>query len=313
MTFNTLHTLLKVSNIYCAVRCKKFSRLAIAPCALPIRLRASCRARSADRSGLLLPPPRGRWRPHARRRRHDLRRPRRPPTTTSLDAIEARLHLVPRYRQRLAFVPLGQGRPRWVDDPHFNAGYHIRHTALPAPGRRRRAQAAGRARLRPAAGPLQAAVGDLARRGPDDDRFAILSKTHHALVDGVSGVDIVSVLFDAARDPAPPAPPVAVAPAPRADRDRAAGRGAAGAHDGPGRGGARRARADPRAAPGRRARRARRRRAGVDGRRGPQPRAALAAQRPDRPAPALHVGRRRPRAASRPSSRRWAGRSTTSC
>ena len=49
-------------------------------------------------------------------------------------AIESRLHLVPRYRQRLAFVPLGQGRPVWVDDPHFNIRYHVRHSALPAPG-----------------------------------------------------------------------------------------------------------------------------------------------------------------------------------
>ena len=48
--------------------------------------------------------------------------------------IGARLHLVPRYRQRLAFVPLNQGRPVWVDDPHFNITYHVRHTALPRPG-----------------------------------------------------------------------------------------------------------------------------------------------------------------------------------
>ena len=77
-----------------------------------------------------------------------------------------RLHLVPRYRQRLAYVPLGQGRPVWVDDPHFNARYHIRHTALPAPGTDARAQAARRPAVRPAARPLQAAVGAVARRGP---------------------------------------------------------------------------------------------------------------------------------------------------
>src|SRR5439155_7821690 len=51
-----------------------------------------------------------------------------------LEAIDARLHLVPRYRQRLAFVPFQQGRPVWVDDPHFNIEYHVRHTALPKPG-----------------------------------------------------------------------------------------------------------------------------------------------------------------------------------
>src|SRR5215210_68415 len=51
-----------------------------------------------------------------------------------VEAIEARLDLVPRYRQKLAFVPLGQGRPRWIDDPHFNLRYHVRSTALPSPG-----------------------------------------------------------------------------------------------------------------------------------------------------------------------------------
>ncbi|MEY2534174.1 MAG: diacylglycerol O-acyltransferase / wax synthase, partial [bacterium] len=49
-------------------------------------------------------------------------------------AITERLHVVPRYRQKLAPVPFGQGRPEWVDDPHFNPRYHVRHTAVPAPG-----------------------------------------------------------------------------------------------------------------------------------------------------------------------------------
>src|SRR5690349_13642366 len=49
------------------------------------------------------------------------------------DRIAHGLHLVPRYRQKLAFPPLGVARPLWVDDPHFNVGYHVRHTALPAP------------------------------------------------------------------------------------------------------------------------------------------------------------------------------------
>jgi diacylglycerol O-acyltransferase len=123
-----------------------------------------------------------------------------------VEAIEARLHLVPRYRQRLAFVPLGQGRPRWVDDPHFNVGYHIRHTALPAPGsdqelKRLAARVFGQRLDR--SKPLWEIW---LVEGLDDNRFAVLSKTHHALVDGVSGVDIVSVLFDTRPDPAPPAP-----------------------------------------------------------------------------------------------------------
>ena len=48
--------------------------------------------------------------------------------------LQSRLDRVPRYRQRLAFVPLEQGRPVWVDDPHFNVRYHLRHSALPSPG-----------------------------------------------------------------------------------------------------------------------------------------------------------------------------------
>ena len=60
-----------------------------------------------------------------------------PPYADLLEAFERRLPLVPRYRQRLAFVPLGQGRPKWVDDPHFNLRYHVRSTALASPGSER--------------------------------------------------------------------------------------------------------------------------------------------------------------------------------
>src|SRR5919204_3402267 len=126
-----------------------------------------------------------------------------------VETVGRRLHLVPRYRQKLAFVPLGQGRPKWIDDPHLNLRYHIRRTALPPPG--------GEDQLRALAGrvfsqPLDRdkplwelwLVEGLAP-GPAGPRFAMLSKTHHALVDGISGVDIVSVLFDTVPDPAPPA------------------------------------------------------------------------------------------------------------
>jgi WS/DGAT/MGAT family acyltransferase len=124
-----------------------------------------------------------------------------------LEAIEARLHLVPRYRQRLAFVPFNQGRPVWVDDPHFKLTYHVRHTALPSPG--------GEERLKRLAGRVFSQALDRRRplwelwlvEGLGDGRFAVLSKTHHALVDGISGVDIMTVLFDASRDPMPVAPP----------------------------------------------------------------------------------------------------------
>jgi len=124
-----------------------------------------------------------------------------------LETVQSRLHLVPRYRQRLAFVPLNQGRPVWVDDPHFNLGYHVRHTALPQPG--------DEPQLKRLAGRVFSQALDRSRplwevwlvEGLSDDRFAVLSKTHHALVDGISGVDILTVLFDASPDPMPVAPP----------------------------------------------------------------------------------------------------------
>ena len=130
-----------------------------------------------------------------------------PAYTEFLQAIESRLHLVPRYCQRLAMVPLGQGRPVWVDDPHFNARYHVRHTALPRPGSEQQ--------LKNLAGRVFSQQLD--REKPlweiwlvdklEGDRFALLAKTHHALVDGISGVDITTVLFDTSPDAPPPGPP----------------------------------------------------------------------------------------------------------
>src|ERR1700760_224846 len=132
----------------------------------------------------------------------------RPPSYDELTGhILSRLHLVPRYRQRLGFVPLDRGRPVWVDDPHFNVAFHVRHTALPSPG--------GDEQLKLLCGRVFSQALDRARpmwelwlvEGLAGDRFAPLSKTHHALVDGISGVDIATVLFDASRDPLPVAPP----------------------------------------------------------------------------------------------------------
>ncbi|MGZ4268361.1 MAG: WS/DGAT/MGAT family O-acyltransferase [Solirubrobacteraceae bacterium] len=121
--------------------------------------------------------------------------------------IEDRLHLVPRYRQKLAAVPLGQGRPVWVDDPHFNARYHVRHSALPAPGSDEQLRAlAGRLFAHPLDRSKPLWEIHLVEGLEDADRFALISKTHHALVDGVSGVDITSVLFDTRPDATPAAP-----------------------------------------------------------------------------------------------------------
>ncbi len=123
-----------------------------------------------------------------------------------LETVRARLHLVPRYRQRLAFVPYGQGRPVWVDDPYFQVAYHIRHTALPEPG--------ADSQLKRLTGRVFSQALDRTRplwemwmvEGLSDERFALLSKTHHALVDGISGVDILNVLFDTSPEPMPVAP-----------------------------------------------------------------------------------------------------------
>jgi diacylglycerol O-acyltransferase len=126
------------------------------------------------------------------------------PTPDELaDHVVNRLHLVPRYRQRLAYVPFDQGRPVWTDDPYFNPRYHIRHTALPRP--------ADDQALKRLAGRLFSQRLDRSKplweiwlvQNMSGGRFALIAKTHHALVDGVSGVDITTVLFDAAREPAP--------------------------------------------------------------------------------------------------------------
>jgi WS/DGAT/MGAT family acyltransferase len=119
------------------------------------------------------------------------------PTQQELvDHVLSRLHLVPRYRQRLAYVPHGLGRPVWTDDPRFNPYYHVRHTALPRP--------ADQAALKQLAGRLFSQRLDRSKplweiwlvQRLAGGRFALIAKTHHALVDGISGVDITTVLFD---------------------------------------------------------------------------------------------------------------------
>ena len=140
----------------------------------------------------------------------------RPPDPDEfIEQVVRRLHLVPRYRQRLAFVPLDQGRPVWVDDPHFQPQFHIRHTALPSPG--------DDEALKRLAGRLFSQRLDRSRPLWEiwlvdrlaGDRFALVAKTHHALVDGVSGVDITTVLFDTQPDPTPtPEPPEPWVPRP---------------------------------------------------------------------------------------------------
>jgi WS/DGAT/MGAT family acyltransferase len=120
-----------------------------------------------------------------------------------LDHIRGRLHLVPRYRQKLVTPPLESGRPLWADDSCFNLEYHVRHAALPPPGTE---EQLFRLAARIASQQLDRSkpLWELwLVEGLDDGRFALISKTHHALVDGVAGVDLAQVLFDAERSPEP--------------------------------------------------------------------------------------------------------------
>ncbi len=118
-----------------------------------------------------------------------------------LDHIRSRLHLVPRYRQKLSVPPLETGRPLWVDDSAFHLDYHVRHTALPAPG--------DEDQLRALAARIVSQRLDRSKplwelwlvEGLEDGGFALISKTHHALVDGISGVDLATVLLDLTPDP----------------------------------------------------------------------------------------------------------------
>jgi len=110
--------------------------------------------------------------------------------------VGSKLPLVPRYRQIVRFVPLDLGRPVWVDDPHFSIDYHLRHTALPAPG--------GEGELRKLVGRVMSQPLDRTRplweiwvvEGLEGGNWAMLSKTHHAMVDGVAGTDLMAAIMD---------------------------------------------------------------------------------------------------------------------
>jgi WS/DGAT/MGAT family acyltransferase len=113
-----------------------------------------------------------------------------------LDTIRGRLHLVPRYRQKLALPPMRTGRPVWVDDPNFNIEYHVRRTALPPPG--------SQEQLLLLTSRLFSQQLDRSKplwemwiiEGLENDSWALINKTHHAMIDGVSGVDLATVIFD---------------------------------------------------------------------------------------------------------------------
>jgi WS/DGAT/MGAT family acyltransferase len=109
--------------------------------------------------------------------------------------IMSRLDLIPRYRQRLATVPL-EGSPVWVDDEHFHLDYHVRHIALPYPG--------STEQLKDLTGRLMSQQLDRSKplwelyivEGLEDGGFALIAKIHHCMIDGVSGIDLMAVLLD---------------------------------------------------------------------------------------------------------------------
>jgi diacylglycerol O-acyltransferase / wax synthase len=115
--------------------------------------------------------------------------------------IRAHLPSVPRYRQRVHFVPIALGRPVWVDDPHFNLRYHLRRTALPPPG--------GDQELRNLVGRVMSQQLDRGKplwemwiiEGLGEGRWAVITKVHHCMVDGVAGTELLTVILDTERDP----------------------------------------------------------------------------------------------------------------
>jgi WS/DGAT/MGAT family acyltransferase len=119
-----------------------------------------------------------------------------PPFEQLEQMVLSKLDVVPRYRQKVRFIPLGLGRPVWVDDPHFNLSYHLRHSALPAPGTEDV--------LRRTAARIFAQHLDRRKplweiwmiEGLSENRWALLSKVHHCMVDGVSATDLMTVMFD---------------------------------------------------------------------------------------------------------------------
>lgn len=122
-------------------------------------------------------------------------------------AIASRLHLVPRFRQRLSYLPY-ERLPIWVDDDRFRLAYHVRHTALPHPGDART--------LKRLVGRIMSQQLDRTRplwemwfvEGLEKHQFALISKTHHCMIDGVSGADLISVIMEPLpnREPGEPLP-----------------------------------------------------------------------------------------------------------
>lgn len=121
--------------------------------------------------------------------------------------VASRLHLIPRYRQRLAYIPF-ERHPVWIDDDRFNLFYHVRHTALPRPGEERQLKRLCGRIMSQKLDPTKPLWEVWVVEGLEGDRFALIAKAHHAMVDGISGMDVLTVLLSPAAttafDPGPP-------------------------------------------------------------------------------------------------------------
>ncbi|HEY3945166.1 MAG TPA: wax ester/triacylglycerol synthase family O-acyltransferase [Solirubrobacteraceae bacterium] len=117
--------------------------------------------------------------------------------------VSERLGLVPRFRQKLANPPIALTRPWWVDDPGFNLDYHLRRTALPAPGDQEQLKALVSRVFSQRLDRGKPLWEMWVVEGLQHDDFALITKVHHALVDGISGVDLASVIMDTAPEPVP--------------------------------------------------------------------------------------------------------------
>ncbi len=129
------------------------------------------------------------------------------PVQRTIDGLAQRLHLIPRYRQRAVFPPLFSGHPAWADDPNFSLDRHIRLVKLPAPGAERQLfDLTGEifSEMLPRDRPLWDIT---VIHGLEGERTGYISRVHHCLVDGVSGVELLLALLDLVPDPPPTLPP----------------------------------------------------------------------------------------------------------
>jgi diacylglycerol O-acyltransferase / wax synthase len=121
--------------------------------------------------------------------------------------LRERIHLMPRYRQKVVFPPFALAHPTWEDDPDFDVAHHVRELTLPPPGDDRILSEVGGQAYAPPLDRNRPLWQAIVFRGRADGNTAVVWKIHHAMVDGVSMVDLMMVLHDLKRDAPPPPPP----------------------------------------------------------------------------------------------------------